>query len=279
MPEQNVHGARWTVAGDRISIAPGLPEIGDHAEALQPLAAEALEELIEALGQSNQFKRLSDKAAKALGIAKLSTDDANKQAVALWSCSVWMGEFAERDDAVRLNPKAFADALEEDQRVALNAAVRQTAAYARQFRTALELDAEDASFNRRDFRLEAHSRIVTVAHEEELIDDDSKETVETMVEAARGDAVQADKARSVLSPTVRNLLIATVVILSPIGETVKVVVRDAAEGFSEGMTLKDRGRRLGEKAGDAIDEVLQGAPPDLRQGLAPLRAPRPIKKP
>ncbi|MEM1298718.1 MAG: hypothetical protein AAGH68_05500 [Pseudomonadota bacterium] len=283
IPEQSNHGARWTFSGDRIVIAPGLPDIGDKAEALQPLAVNALEELIEALGQSNQFKRLSDKAGKTLEVARKDLTEANKQAAALWTCSVWMGDFAERDDAVRANPKAFADALEEDQRLALNAAVRQTAAFARQFRTALEMDAEDAAFRRAEFRIEPHRQIVDVDHEEDLIDDESHETASTMVEAAEGDAIQGDKAKSTLVATVRNFLIATVVIMSPAGtavdEAAKVLGKEGGTGFAEGVKFQDRMRRLGERSGDAIDDVLNAAPADIRQGLAPLRATLPPKKP
>ncbi|MFK7941834.1 MAG: hypothetical protein AB8B85_02790, partial [Paracoccaceae bacterium] len=250
LPEQNTHGARWTITGDNIAIAPGLPDIGEHAEALQPLAVDALEELLEALGQSNQFKRLSDKASKALDIARSPLPEANKLAAALWTCSVWMGDFAERDDAVRANPRAFADALEEDQRLALSAAVRQTAGFARQFRTALEMDAEDAAFRRTEFRIEPHRRLITVAHEAELIDDDSHETVGTMLEAAEGDAIQGGKAKSTLSVTVRNLLIASTLAIVAQGgvalnEAAKIAGKDAGTGFSEGLKLHERARRLG----------------------------------
>jgi hypothetical protein len=118
--KQSEHGARWSISGDRLVIVPGSAEIGARAAALQPLAAEALQELADEIGPSNQFSRLRSKADRALETVRKPLPEVNEDSAALWSLSVWLGDFAERDDAVRRDPSSFAEALGEDRRVALN---------------------------------------------------------------------------------------------------------------------------------------------------------------
>lgn len=277
---QDSHGATMEIVDGKARIASALHE--DDASAAQDpqtiqlhqsarVRAAVARDRVQRLANQRGFETIAvtvDEFARLLSGDTLSVA-ANIGTV--WELSTAIGTFTERDEEVKAGRGGMTPQMDADARETLDQLLMIAAPFVRRFPTARQNDEEVRLFKQTRESIEAPKRIFEQVSKENLIESQSQMIVVIATGAAeRGEGVQAEKSRSWLNKTARNLLIAFMVAAGAAGPLPTKFGEKAAEEFYDHSQSREVIQNfLRETENDAF-ELFRDLPSDLGGALREL---------
>ncbi|MEM8699597.1 MAG: leucine-rich repeat domain-containing protein [Pseudomonadota bacterium] len=283
LPSPSKGGVRFVATEEHLDpLVEG--EIGPLADALRPLAIEALEEMAKPLPGSNRAPDLAKRAERALSLLRDDTEVINAKGHELWTHSIWFGRYLDSDKAIRDDPESLSEPLTPEMRRMLEGVIDTLPNLTRQFPVARYLDEEKAAFLRNRTAEAAAGQVVRDAVAHAVIREETAEELETLTKAPEEDGIQAAKQARASVFSARNLLIAA------LGAVAVTVIGETTLGVTDGIGLRQKISDWIRSKPEPIEQVLDGAPADvaasirahiarLKDNPAPWLSPKPPHKP
>lgn len=251
---------------------------------MRPQVEAALGLLAERLRGNNQFGDLGSSATRLATLVALPSEAAAAHAFEMWSLSLSLAQWRARDDAAQARQDGFAEALDVETRRHLDNAVRVAAVFVRTFEQAHHFDAELAAFEGAVASPATQRAILGAAETADVLDRVSVNIVVNVVSAGEGAGPIAARARTGGYFTTRNLVSAAVGLVAfGAGAVGTAYLGEVGAGLARGHGATERADRFLRNAAEDIDDLLRGAPPDLKHAIdvarPPTPAPRPAKPP
>ncbi|MDP3552630.1 hypothetical protein [Methylocystis sp.] len=271
--QQDPHGATIHIVGGKARIASVLHE-DDAAAARDPqtvqlhdrarVRAAAARDRVQRLANQRGFEGIALTVDELTGLLAGDTLSLAANISTAWELSTAIGTFIERDDAVKAERGGLTSQMDADARETLDQLVTVVAPLVRRFPTARENDEEARRFRQPRDAIEPPKRIVEKAAAEKLIEPRSETILAIAVASAeRGDGVQADKSRSWLSSTARNVLLAFILAAAGVGALAKTFGDEVVKDFYEHSQSREKIRRFMLEIEDDAFRLFQGLPPDV----------------
>lgn len=274
---QDSHGATLEIVDGKARIASALHE--DDASAAEDPQTVQLHEraLVRAAAARDRVQRLANQpgfetiAVTVDEFARLLSGDTLSVAAnigTVWELSTAIGSFIERDEEVKAGRGGMTPQMDADARESLDQLLMIAAPFVRRFPTARQNDEEVRLFKQTRESVDAPKRIFEQVSKENLIESQSQTIIVIAASAAeRGEGIQAEKSRSWLNKTARNLLIAFLIAAGAAGTLATKFGEKAVEEFYDHSQSREVIQKfLRETESDAF-ELFRDLPPDLAGAL------------
>lgn len=277
---QDFHGATMEIVGGKARIASALHE--DDASAAQDAQTVQLHKRarVRAAAARDRVQRLANQPGfEAIAVtvdefARLLSGDTLSVAANIgmvWELSTAVGTFTERDEEVKAGRGGMTPQMDADARESLDQLLMIAAPFVRRFPTARQNDEEVRRFKQTRESIEASKRIFDKVSKENLIESQSQTIIVIATSAAeRGEGIQAEKSRSWLNKSARNLLVAFMIAAGAAGTlTIKFGEKAVEEFYDNSQSREFIQKFLRDTEKDAF-ELFRDLPPDLGRALREL---------
>lgn len=274
---QDPRGARFAVGQAGLTLRPGDESAAPEADAMAPHVAAALSRLLERLRLSNRAPPgLLAAAAALLEIVEGGPQAARARSFEMWTQSLTLAQNRVRDDSVKADAHALDEPLDPDSRSALEVAVATVAVYARAFDEVRRFDDALQGFDTPVASPVTQRAVVAGAVEAGALERPSAEVVLKVIIVAEGGDQQGAKAKVGGLLTTRNLVYAGAgVLLTWATPAVQGVIAEVAKDLQVAKAVS----KFIRNSREAIDDLLTGAPADVRQAVEAARAVHPTPRP